>query len=127
MANSLDLSWGVFLMLHTYDCMLSYASCQGAIRDRANQHTEERVASAIHLEPQSMIRGYLSDSASNSRAGTVWATRRITRTRRATSARRVARAALGNQPSMIWGERRDLNPRPPGPQPGALTAELLPP
>ena len=26
-----------------------------------------------------------------------------------------------------WGERRDLNPRPPGPQPGALTAELRPP
>lgn len=27
----------------------------------------------------------------------------------------------------IWGERWDLNPRPPGPQPGALPAELLPP
>ena len=26
-----------------------------------------------------------------------------------------------------WGERRDLNPRPPGPQPGALPTELLPP
>src|SRR5436190_867740 len=25
------------------------------------------------------------------------------------------------------GERRDLNPRPPGPQPGALPAELRPP
>ena len=27
----------------------------------------------------------------------------------------------------IWGERRDLNSRPPGPQPGALPTELLPP
>lgn len=26
-----------------------------------------------------------------------------------------------------WGERRDSNPRHPGPQPGALPAELLPP
>ena len=31
--------------------------------------------------------------------------------------------------SMIenWGERRGLNPRPPGPQPGALPTELRPP
>ena len=27
----------------------------------------------------------------------------------------------------LWGERWDLNPRPPGPQPGALPTELLPP
>jgi hypothetical protein len=27
----------------------------------------------------------------------------------------------------IWGERRDLNPRPSGPQPDALTPELRPP
>jgi hypothetical protein len=27
----------------------------------------------------------------------------------------------------VWGDRRDLNPRPPGPQPGALPAELRPP
>ena len=27
----------------------------------------------------------------------------------------------------LWGDRRDLNPRPPGPQPGALPAELRPP
>ena len=27
----------------------------------------------------------------------------------------------------IWGEWRDLNPRPPGPQPGALPTELHPP
>ena len=27
----------------------------------------------------------------------------------------------------FWGERRGLNPRPPGPQPGALPTELLPP
>ena len=27
----------------------------------------------------------------------------------------------------FWGERWDLNPRPPGPQPGALPTELLPP
>ena len=26
-----------------------------------------------------------------------------------------------------WGERRGLNPRHPGPQPGALPAELRPP
>ena len=26
-----------------------------------------------------------------------------------------------------WGERRGLNPRPPGPQPGALPTELRPP
>ena len=26
-----------------------------------------------------------------------------------------------------WGERRELNPQPPGPQPGALTIELRPP
>lgn len=28
---------------------------------------------------------------------------------------------------MSWGERRDSNPRHPGPQPGALPTELLPP
>src|SRR6266545_5928380 len=27
----------------------------------------------------------------------------------------------------LWGERRGLNPRQPGPQPGALPTELLPP
>ena len=27
----------------------------------------------------------------------------------------------------LWGERRGLNPRQPGPQPGALPAELRPP
>src|SRR4051794_15808929 len=29
--------------------------------------------------------------------------------------------------AFLRGERRDLNPRPPGPQPGALPAELRPP
>src|SRR6266496_1347780 len=28
---------------------------------------------------------------------------------------------------ITWGERRDLNPRHPGPQPGALPTELRPP
>src|SRR5208282_6898153 len=31
------------------------------------------------------------------------------------------------KPGKYWGERRDLNPRPPGPQPGALPSELRPP
>ena len=59
---------------------------------------------AAYSEPQSMLTGYLSDAASNSQASTVWAIRRITRTRRAEVARRVAPAALGNQPGMKWGQ-----------------------
>ena len=36
-------------------------------------------------------------------------------------------SGLLEEPWFEWGERRDLNPRPPGPQPGALPTELLPP
>ena len=36
--------------------------------------------------------------------------------------RSVAHNATGSPPSVIRGERGDLNPRPPGPQPGALTS-----
>ena len=38
-----------------------------------------------------------------------------------------ARFSPGVRVRTIRGERRDLNPRPPGPQPGALPAELRPP
>ena len=46
---------------------------------------------------------------------------------------RKGRSGLGNRKTPrdrgvnFWGERRGLNPRPPGPQPGALPTELLPP
>ena len=32
-----------------------------------------------------------------------------------------------NTSPALWGERWDLNPRQPGPQPGALPTELRPP
>lgn len=51
--------------------------------------------------------GHLPDAASNIHAGSGWAIRLVIPTRRATSARRVAPAALGNQPGMIWGESVD--------------------
>lgn len=38
-----------------------------------------------------------------------------------------ARQSRGRRRSRRWGEQRGLNPRPPGPQPGALPAELCPP
>ena len=34
---------------------------------------------------------------------------------------------IRNPQKKNWGERRGLNPRPPGPQPGALPTELRPP
>ena len=55
-----------------------------------------------------MVSGYLPDAASNIQTGSTWATRRITPTRRAISARRVAPAVLGNQPGMKWGESVDV-------------------
>ena len=38
-----------------------------------------------------------------------------------------AREGPGNRGLLVRGERGDSNPRPPGPQPGALPAELRPP
>ena len=51
----------------------------------------------------------------------------------AARAKATARAAqgiaggCGTGRKIFWGERWDSNPRPPGPQPGALPTELLPP
>ena len=41
--------------------------------------------------------------------------------------RRKQRKTPRKRGANFWGERRGLNPRPPGPQPGALPTELLPP
>src|SRR5437764_13534993 len=43
------------------------------------------------------------------------------------SSKRVRRSKAPRFVGLIEGERRDLNPRPPGPQPGALPTELRPP
>src|SRR3954466_5448626 len=41
--------------------------------------------------------------------------------------RLIAGVSTAAQQELLEGERRDSNPRPPGPQPGALPTELRPP
>ena len=69
----------------------------------------------------------LPETATATQTDAALAKRRTKRTRRASSARRAAQGALGAQLRMKKGERRELTPQPPGPQPGALTIELRPP
>ena len=63
----------------------------------------------------------LPETAITVETGESRAKRRKNSARRAKEARRAAQDADGARLSLKKGDRRDSNPRPPGPQPGALT------